>query len=158
MVDDVMSAGSALRGTYAELRAHGAVPLVAGALLVLGSAGAGFFAEQGVAVEAVARDEYELWLPAACPLCAAGVPLEDVASPAAEQVDSTTVSRCRDSPPILIFPIEKPGCTTEPRRARRTEKIKSPCPPCLRGASASGPGLTAVRTHRVPSGAELQRW
>lgn len=76
MVDDVMSAGSALRGTFAELRAHGAEPVVAGALLVLGSAGADFFAEHHVAVEAVARDAYDLWLPAACPLCAAGSPLE----------------------------------------------------------------------------------
>lgn len=85
MVDDVMSAGSALRGTFAELRAHGANPVVAGALLVLGSAGANFFAEQGVAVEAVGRDDYELWLPADCPLCADGVPLEDVAAPAAQR-------------------------------------------------------------------------
>ena len=77
MVDDVMSAGSALRGTYAELKLHGAMPVVAGALLVLGTTGASFFAEHGVPVEAVARDEYELWLPAVCPLCAAGVPLED---------------------------------------------------------------------------------
>jgi orotate phosphoribosyltransferase len=83
MVDDVMSAGSALRGTYAELRAHGAVPVVAGALLVLGSAGAEFFAGEQVPVAAVARDEYALWLPDACPHCAAGVPLEDVANPSA---------------------------------------------------------------------------
>ena len=83
MVDDVMSAGSALRGTYAELQAHDAVPVVAGALLVLGSTGADFFAERGVAVEAVARDDYDLWLPADCPLCASGLPLEDVAAPAA---------------------------------------------------------------------------
>ena len=83
MVDDVMSAGSALRGTYAELQAHDAVPVVAGALLVLGSTGADFFAERGVAVEAVARDDYDLWLPADCPLCAAGLPFEDVAAPAA---------------------------------------------------------------------------
>lgn len=83
LVDDVMSAGSALRGTYAELRARGALPVAAGALLVLGSAGADFFAGEGVAVEAVARDRYELWLPEECPLCAAGVPLEDVAAPAA---------------------------------------------------------------------------
>lgn len=77
-----MSAGSALRGTHAALEAHGAVPVVAGALLVLGSAGAAFFAARGVAVEAVARDDYELWAPAECPLCAAGVPLEDAAAPA----------------------------------------------------------------------------
>lgn len=85
LVDDVMSAGSALRGTFAELRAHGARPVVAGALLVLGSAGADFFAEHRVAVEAVSRDAYDLWPPAACPLCAAGVPLEDVTAPAAQR-------------------------------------------------------------------------
>ena len=83
MVDDVISAASALRGTYAELQAYAAIPVVAGALLVLGSTGADFFAQRGVALEAVARDEYELWLPAKCPLCAARRPLEDVAAPAA---------------------------------------------------------------------------
>lgn len=79
MVDDVMSAGSALRGTFGELRSHGADPVVAGALLVLGTAGAEFFDEQRVSVEAVARDTYELWTPDSCPLCAQGVALEDIA-------------------------------------------------------------------------------
>jgi orotate phosphoribosyltransferase len=79
MVDDVMSAGSALRGTHAELQAHGAETVAAGALLVLGAAGADFFAERGIAVLAVARDHYPLWAPADCPFCAAGVALEDVA-------------------------------------------------------------------------------
>jgi orotate phosphoribosyltransferase len=82
IVDDVMSAGSALRGTFAELRAHGGTVVAAGALLVLGHTGAAFFAEQGVPVEAFARDDYPLWLPDACPLCAAGVPLEDASPPA----------------------------------------------------------------------------
>lgn len=81
MVDDVMSAGSALRGTFAELRTHGATPVVAGALLILGTTGAEYFAEHNVAVEAVARDEYELWAPDVCPLCAAGLPLQDMAGP-----------------------------------------------------------------------------
>lgn len=80
IVDDVMSAGSALRGAYAELDAHGAVTAVAGALLVLGRTGADFFAACGIPVEAVARDQYELWTPGACPFCAAGVPLEDAAA------------------------------------------------------------------------------
>jgi len=80
IVDDIMSAGSALRGTYSELNAHGATTAVAGALLVLGDAGADFFREQGVAVEAVARDRYSLWLSSECPLCVAGIPLEDVAT------------------------------------------------------------------------------
>jgi orotate phosphoribosyltransferase len=80
MVDDVMSAGSSLRATCAELRAHGADPLVAGALLVLGTAGEEFFAEQGLATAAGARDDYELWLPSECPRCAAGVPLDATTS------------------------------------------------------------------------------
>jgi orotate phosphoribosyltransferase len=80
VVDDVMSAGSSLRATYAELRAHGAEVVAAGALLVLGTRGADFFDGHGVAVEAVARDEYQTWEPTGCPLCAAGVPVEDVAA------------------------------------------------------------------------------
>lgn len=80
IVDDVMSAGSALLGTYTELREHGAVPVVAGALLVLGTTGARLFAQEGVPVEAITRQNYELWTPADCPLCASGVPIEDVAA------------------------------------------------------------------------------
>lgn len=81
LVDDVMSAGSALRGTFAELESQRATPVVAAALLVLGETGAGFFAEREIPVEAVARDDYQLWLPAECPLCAAALPLEDIAPP-----------------------------------------------------------------------------
>ena len=84
LVDDVMSAGSALKGTYTELQAHGGTPVVAGALLVLGSTGADFFAQRGLAVEAAARADYELWTPDACPLCAAGVPVEAVATQTAQ--------------------------------------------------------------------------
>lgn len=79
MVDDVMSAGSALGGTFVELKAHGAQPVVAGALLVLGVAGADHFRTLGIPVEAVAREAYELWLPESCPLCDADEPLEDIA-------------------------------------------------------------------------------
>lgn len=86
IVDDVMSAGSALRGTFTELQSHLASPVVAGALLLLGSAGAAFFAERGIPVEAALRDEYELWLPDNCPLCADSIPIEDVAT---EHADST---------------------------------------------------------------------
>ena len=83
IVDDVMSAGSALRGTYMELQAHGGEAVVAGALLALGDVGARWFAERAVQVEAVARDEYRLWTPAECPLCASGEPLEDIAAASA---------------------------------------------------------------------------
>jgi len=82
IVDDVMSAGSALRGTYTALCAHGAVPVVAGALLVLGSSGLDFFASRGVPVEAVGREPYSLWTPGDCPLYHNGIALEDVVAPA----------------------------------------------------------------------------
>jgi orotate phosphoribosyltransferase len=83
VVDDAISAGSAVRGTYTELRAHGAEPVVIGALLLLGSATTAFFEQRGVPIEAVARRPFELWPPADCPLCASRVPLEDLASPTA---------------------------------------------------------------------------
>ena len=79
IVDDVMSAGSALRATFSELREHEALVVAAGALLVLGTAGAEYFDERGVPVAAVAREDHRLWLPASCPLCIAGMPLERVA-------------------------------------------------------------------------------
>ena len=79
IVDDVMSAGSALRGTFNELESHGAEVVVAGALLVLGDVGATYFMERHVTVEAAARDPYELWTSDACKLCADGVALEEVA-------------------------------------------------------------------------------
>lgn len=78
LVDDVISAGSSLRATLAEVDAGGAWPVVVGALHVLGGAGVDFFLQRGLAVEAVGRGEYEMWRPDSCPLCAAGAPLDDV--------------------------------------------------------------------------------
>lgn len=81
IVDDVVSAGSAARGTYAELRAHGARPTVVGALLALGTVALNFFAQERVPVIPMVQLPYELWVPDECPLCAAAIPLEDVAVP-----------------------------------------------------------------------------
>lgn len=77
IVDDAVSAGSAVRGTYAELVAHTAVPIVVGALLVLGTAASAFFDQAGIPIVSVARLPYDLWLPAECPLCAVQTPLTD---------------------------------------------------------------------------------
>ena len=77
IVDDVMSAGSALRGTYTNVRTHGANVAVVGALMVLGSVGSKLFEVLDVPVEAVTTHEYAIWLPDQCPLCGVGVPLED---------------------------------------------------------------------------------
>ncbi|MEO7134503.1 MAG: phosphoribosyltransferase family protein [Vicinamibacterales bacterium] len=76
LVDDVMSAGSSLRATLAEVEAGGARTVVIGALHVLGGAGLDFFLQRGVAVESIGRGDYEMWQPDRCPLCAAGAPIE----------------------------------------------------------------------------------
>jgi orotate phosphoribosyltransferase len=77
VVDDVINAGSALRGTLAELRACDATPAAVGALLVLGSAAASLCADQNLPLETIAHLPNEVWAPAECPLCAAQAPLED---------------------------------------------------------------------------------
>lgn len=82
IVDDVMSAGSALGGTCDELLAYGAVPIAAGAILVLGSTGSDLLHAKSIPVEAVMRVPYAVWLPSECPLCAERVPLVDAAPPA----------------------------------------------------------------------------
>ena len=79
LVDDVMSAGSSLRATYAELGSRADVAAV-GSLLQLGGVGAGYFAEQSIPVVSVLEQEFEMWPPESCPHCAAGVPLEIVAA------------------------------------------------------------------------------
>jgi orotate phosphoribosyltransferase len=75
IVDDAINAGSATKATFAALTALGARPVAVGALLILGETALPFLAANRVTVESVARLANELWEPAACPLCAAGVPL-----------------------------------------------------------------------------------
>lgn len=75
IVDDAINAGSATRSTLAALTTLGARPIAVGALLILGDTALPFFVANGLAIEGVARLANELWEPAACPLCAAGVPL-----------------------------------------------------------------------------------
>lgn len=75
VVDDVINAGSAVRGTLEDLEACGAVPVAVGTLAVLGPPARDLAAEHGVALETLATFPNNLWEPAACPLCAEGVPL-----------------------------------------------------------------------------------
>lgn len=82
IVDDAVSAGSAVRGTYADLLAGGARPVAIGALFVFGEAAGKLAAERHLALEGIARMDFRLWQPAECPLCRAGVPLEKVSDAA----------------------------------------------------------------------------
>jgi orotate phosphoribosyltransferase len=76
IVDDVVNAASATRATFEDLRARGARTVAIGALLTLGSTAAAFADEQQLALEALAALPNSLWEPSACPLCAAGTPLD----------------------------------------------------------------------------------
>ncbi len=78
VVDDVVNAGSATRATVADLRDAGAEVVAVGALLVLGSRAADYTRQEGMALAHVAAMEHNIWEPADCPLCADGVPLEDL--------------------------------------------------------------------------------
>lgn len=81
IVDDAINAGLAMRSTFAELLICRAQPVAIGALLVLGEACARFCAEHKLAMESLAQLPNNLWLPSECPLCIAGVPLEDFTAP-----------------------------------------------------------------------------
>jgi orotate phosphoribosyltransferase len=76
IVNDVISAGSAVGGTFRDLEACGARPVAIGALLVLGSWSAQFAADKDIPLECLATVPNNIWTPSTCPLCAAGIPLD----------------------------------------------------------------------------------
>jgi orotate phosphoribosyltransferase len=79
IVNDVINAGSAVRGTFFDLQDCGATVVAIGTLLVLGTAASEFASGKNVVLESVATLPNNLWKSSACPLCSSGVPLEDVA-------------------------------------------------------------------------------
>jgi orotate phosphoribosyltransferase len=78
IVNDVISAGSAVRGALADLDAIGARVVAIASLVVLGDAIVTFARERAIALETLAQLPYGLWTPGECPLCRAGVPVETV--------------------------------------------------------------------------------
>ncbi|MEO7598879.1 MAG: phosphoribosyltransferase family protein [Opitutus sp.] len=78
IVDDAVSAGSAARGTYADLVECGAEPTVLAALFVFGPAAAAFAQLTGMILEGLATLPLGIWRPGECPHCAAGEPIERV--------------------------------------------------------------------------------
>lgn len=79
IVNDVINAGSAVRGTFEDLEACSADIVAIGSLLTLGDAAPTFADSKNVALESLVHLPNHLWVPADCPLCTAGVPLEDIA-------------------------------------------------------------------------------
>jgi orotate phosphoribosyltransferase len=78
IVNDVVNAGSAVRGTCAALTDCGATPVAIGALVVLGAAAAEFAASKDLALKSLAALPNTIWTARECPLCAAGAALQDV--------------------------------------------------------------------------------
>ncbi len=75
IVDDAISAGSAVRGTLADAKACGAVPLVLGALIASGSGARKIAADEGIPFESLVQLPNPIWAPTECPMCALGAPL-----------------------------------------------------------------------------------
>ena len=86
IVNDVINAGSAVRGTYEDLVACGAEVVAVGTLLLLGDAALTYFSERAVPIARLAQLNNDLWLPADCPHCAAATPLDDPTRPVAADV------------------------------------------------------------------------
>jgi orotate phosphoribosyltransferase len=90
IVNDVISAGSAVRGTFADLKACGAEPVAVAALLVLGDTFSRFVEEKQIGLESIAFAPHSLWKPSECPLCLSNVPFEN---PSASQSSGSNVLR-----------------------------------------------------------------
>ncbi len=77
IVNDVINAGSAMRGTYADLKDCGANVIAIAALLVLGTAASEFTSSVAVPLISLATMPNPLWTSFECPLCASSLPLQD---------------------------------------------------------------------------------
>lgn len=74
IVNDVISAGSAVRGAIEHVRQVGGEVVGVASLVVLGETFVEFCGAEQLPLIALYRQEHHLWLPDACPLCAAGGP------------------------------------------------------------------------------------
>ncbi len=75
IVNDVINAGSAVRGTLVDLAQCSAEVVAIGTLLALGATPAKLAEGASVPLEALAEEPNIIWAPDACPLCARGVSL-----------------------------------------------------------------------------------
>jgi orotate phosphoribosyltransferase len=75
IVNDVINAGSAVRGAAADLQACGAELAGIACLMTLGGAAEAIAHEHSVPLHALATQEIGLWTPDECPLCLKGMPL-----------------------------------------------------------------------------------
>jgi orotate phosphoribosyltransferase len=74
VVDDAISAGSAVGATLADLASCGATPVVLGALLI-GPRATRLATETQLPIESLMELPNQIWTPAECRICSQGVPL-----------------------------------------------------------------------------------
>jgi orotate phosphoribosyltransferase len=78
VVNDVINAGSAVRGALGDLRRLDARPTALCALLVLGDSAAALAEAHAIRLVSLVQSPNQIWQPAECPLCAREMPLEDI--------------------------------------------------------------------------------
>jgi orotate phosphoribosyltransferase len=76
VVDDAVNAGSAALASAAAVEAAGGEVVAVGALYAREPGAAELLAKRGLPLVALSGLPFALWTPAACPLCAAGIPLD----------------------------------------------------------------------------------
>jgi orotate phosphoribosyltransferase len=78
VADDAVNAGTAVLACCEVLRGAGAAPVAVAALLAVGRAGTVVSGALSVPFHTLVTVDSDVWPAAACPLCAAGVPLSNV--------------------------------------------------------------------------------
>jgi orotate phosphoribosyltransferase len=79
IINDVISAGSAARGAIDDVERWGGKVVAVASLVVLGNTFAEFCDARQLPLISLFRQEFRMWLPEDCPLCAAGSAPEYVA-------------------------------------------------------------------------------
>lgn len=77
VVDDAINAGAATLGGVREIQTWGGRVVAVAALLVRAPGGRELLADRGLALEALVGLTWSTWPALDCPLCRAGVPLDD---------------------------------------------------------------------------------
>ncbi len=77
IVNDVINAGSAVRGTYFDLKSCGADTVALASLLTLGDAPKSLADEWNIDLITIGSQPNSIWKPDECPLCAEGTALDN---------------------------------------------------------------------------------
>ena len=76
VVDEMISAGSSVRATIESVTAAGGSVCAVGTLVLLGAVGEDHFTRVGTPIESLGREVLTTWMPAQCPMCADGTPID----------------------------------------------------------------------------------